>query len=76
MGDGKSPNHVIETTSFQREDSMNHGLHLNSLGKKKLTLLIAKILGDKNVSGTSTIPVITSAGASPFISLRQKHKSA
>jgi len=46
MGDGKSPNHVIETTSFQREDSMNHGLHLNSLGKKKLTLLIAKCLVD------------------------------
>jgi hypothetical protein len=29
---------------------MNHGLHWNSLGKKKLTLLTVKCLGDKNAS--------------------------
>lgn len=54
--------HITETTPFQREDC-----HLNLLGKKKLTLLIAKSLGDKNVSGTSSIPVITSGRASPFL---------
>jgi len=53
--------HVIETTSFQRADFKNHGLHLHSQGKKKLTLLIAKSLGDENVSGTSSISVITNA---------------
>ena len=47
MGGGKFHNHVTETTSFQREDLMNYGLHQNSLGKTKLTLLIAKCLGDK-----------------------------
>jgi len=47
MVGGNSHHHVIEIPSFQREDFMNHGLHLNSLGKKKLTLLIAKCLGDK-----------------------------
>ena len=46
-GGGKSHNHVIETTSFQRVDFMNHGLHINSLGQKKLILLTAKCLGDK-----------------------------
>jgi len=43
-----------------------HGLHLNSRGKKKITFLTAKSLGDKNVSDASSIPAITSAGASPF----------
>jgi hypothetical protein len=47
MVGGKSLYHVIEIPSFQREDFMNHGLYLNSLGKKKLTLLIDKCLGDK-----------------------------
>jgi hypothetical protein len=39
--------HVIETTLFQRDDFKSHGLHLYSRGKKKLTLLIAKSLGDE-----------------------------
>jgi hypothetical protein len=30
-----------------------YGLHLNSSGKKKLTLLLAKSLNNKNVSGTT-----------------------
>ena len=47
MGGGKSHNHVTETTSFQGEDLMNHDHHQNSLGKKKLILLIVKCLGDK-----------------------------
>jgi hypothetical protein len=42
--------------------------------KKKLTLLTAKSLGDKNETGTSSIPVITSATASPFFSLKAKAK--
>jgi len=62
LGCDKSHIHVIETTSFQREDC-----HLNSQGKKRLILLTAKSLGDKNVSGTSSIPVITSGRASPFL---------
>jgi len=37
LGCGKSHIHVIETTSFQREDC-----HLNLHGKKTLTLPIAK----------------------------------
>jgi hypothetical protein len=47
MVGGKSLNYVTEIPSFQREDFMNHSLHLNSLGKKRLTLLIAKCLGNK-----------------------------
>jgi hypothetical protein len=35
--------------------------------KKKLTPPTAKNLGDKNVSGTDSIPDITSATASPFL---------
>jgi hypothetical protein len=62
LGCGKSHIHVIETTSFQREDC-----HLNLHGKKKLTLLITNSLDDKNVSGTSSIPVITSGKASPSL---------
>jgi hypothetical protein len=64
MGGGKCHNHVTETTSFQREDLMNHGLHQNLLGKTKL-ILIAKCLGDK-LSFTSSMTVITSAKASPY----------
>jgi hypothetical protein len=44
-----------------------HGLHLNSRGKKKHTLLTAKSSSDKNETGTGSIPVITSATASPFL---------
>jgi len=46
---------------------MTCGLHLSSQGKKKLTLLTANSLGDKNVSGTSSIPVFTSARAPYFL---------
>jgi len=35
--------------------------------KKKLTLLIAKSLGDKNVSDTSIIPVIPVQNVSPYL---------
>jgi hypothetical protein len=48
------------------DNEQTRGLHLNSRAKKKLTLLIAKSLGDYNVSGTSSIPVIISARASPL----------
>lgn len=73
---GKSRVHVIEITSFKREDFMTHGLHLNSWGEKKLTLLTAKTVGDKNVSCTSSIPVITNETASPVLVSKQKHKGA
>jgi hypothetical protein len=62
LGCGKSHTHVTETTSFQREDC-----HLNSQVKKKLTLLTAKNLGDKNLSHTCSNPVTTSQRASPFL---------
>ena len=51
---------------------MTHGLHLTSQGKKKLTLFTAKSSGDKNVSDTSSIPVITSASASSFFGSEAK----
>ena len=76
LGSGNSHIRVIEITSFQTEDFMNHGLHLNSWVKKKLTLLIAKSVGDKNVSCTNSIPVITSETASPVLVSKQKHKGA
>jgi hypothetical protein len=37
---------------------------LHSQGKKKVALLIGKSSGDKNLSGTSSIPVITSTRVS------------
>jgi len=37
-----------------------------------MTLLITKSLGNYNVSGTSSIPVITRATASPYFSLKAK----
>lgn len=37
-----------------------------------MTLLITKSLGNYNVSGTSSIPVITSATDFPFLSLKAK----
>jgi hypothetical protein len=74
-GCGKCHSRVIETTSFQREVFTTHGLHINSRGKKKLTLLTAKNSGDKNVSGTSSIPVIPvqpPPPPSPIFSLKAK----
>ena len=41
---GKSHICVTETTSFQREDLMTHGLHRNSHGKKKLLLLRVQLI--------------------------------
>jgi hypothetical protein len=67
FGCGKCHIRVIETTSFQREELTTHSLHINSRGKKKLTLLIAKSLGDKNVSDTSIIPVIPVQKVSPYL---------
>ena len=67
LGRGKSHIHVTDNISFQIEFK-THGLQLNSRGKK-LTLLIAKSLGENNVSGISSIPVITSERSSPFFIL-------
>jgi len=52
--------------SFQT-DFTTHAMHPNSRSKK-LTLLIAKSLGDK-VSGIRSIPVITSERSSHLFSL-------
>jgi hypothetical protein len=41
---GKSNICVTETTSFQREELMTHGMHLNSQGKKKLLLLRVQVI--------------------------------
>jgi hypothetical protein len=49
---------------FQMEFT-THGLHINSRGK--ITLLIAKRLGDNDVSAISCIPVITSEISFLFI---------
>jgi len=41
---------LLLLTSFLREECMTHGLHLNSWGRRKLTLLTAKSLYDNQVS--------------------------
>jgi hypothetical protein len=67
MGRGASHIGVTDTNCIVREDYTTHGLYLNSRGKMKLTLLIARSLGGDHVSGISSIPVITHATASPFL---------
>ena len=54
-------------------DFMTHVLHRN-WGKKKLTLLTGTSLGNKNETGTGSIPFVISATASPFFSLKAKAK--
>jgi hypothetical protein len=58
---------VIDTASLVRDDYTTHGLHLNSLGKRRLTHLIAERISGGHVSSVSSIPVITHARASPFL---------
>jgi hypothetical protein len=67
LGQGMSHVGVIDTLTFRREEFTNHGLHLNSRGKRRLTLLIADGLNGGHVSGISSIPGITHARASPFL---------
>jgi hypothetical protein len=67
MGRGTSHIGVIDTNCIVRDEYTTYGLHLNSQGKRKLTLLIARSLGRDHVSGISSIPVITHARASPFL---------
>jgi hypothetical protein len=50
-----------------REEDATRGLSLNSQGKRELTILIAKRLGDGHVLGISSIPIITHARPSPFL---------
>jgi hypothetical protein len=59
MGRGASHIGVIDTNCIVRKEYTTHGQHLNSRGKRKLTLLIAGSLGGDHVSGISSIPVIT-----------------
>ena len=67
LGCGKSHIGLIDTSSFLREDFTTHGLHLNSQRKRRLSFLTAKRLGDDNVPGISSIPIISNARASPFL---------
>jgi hypothetical protein len=67
MWHGTSHIGVTDTTFIVWEEYTTHGLHLNSRGKKKLTLLTAKRINDDHLSSTSSIPVITHARASPFL---------
>jgi hypothetical protein len=67
MGCGASHISVIDTNCIVREEYTTNGLHLNSRGKGKLTLLIARSMGGDHVSGISSIPVIIHARASPFL---------
>jgi hypothetical protein len=66
MGLGTSHIGVTDTASIVREEYTTRGLHLNSRGKKKLMLLIAKRIDDDHLSSRSSIPVITCAKASSF----------
>ena len=73
LGQGLSHDGVIDTLTFRTEEFTTHGRHLNSRGKRRLTLLIADGLNGGHVSGVSSIPVITHARASPFLDQRHKH---
>jgi hypothetical protein len=67
LGHGMSHLDVIETLTIGREEYTAHGLHLNSIGKKKFTFLIANKLDGGPMSGVSSISVIIRATASPFL---------
>jgi hypothetical protein len=67
LGHGMSHVGVVDTTIIGRDQCTVHGLHLNSRGKKKLTLIIADRLDGGHVLGVSCIPVITHVRASPFL---------
>jgi hypothetical protein len=58
---------VTDTTTIVSEEYKPWPAPKNWRGKRKLTLLIARKLGDDHVSGISSIPVITHARASPFL---------
>jgi len=49
LGHGKSHIHVIDVTSFQRDEFVTHVVHINSRNQRKLTLLIPKSLDDNSV---------------------------
>jgi len=59
---------VIDTGTVVREEYTTHGLHLNSRGNMRLTYRIVESIHCGQVpSRNSSIPVITQAGASPFL---------
>jgi hypothetical protein len=58
---------VIDTASLVRDDYTANGLHLNSLGKRRLMHLIAQRISGGHVSSVSSIPVITHARALPSL---------
>jgi hypothetical protein len=57
---------VIDKASIVRDDYITHGLHLNSLGKRRMKHLIAERISGGHVPSVSGIPVITHARASLF----------
>lgn len=57
---------VIEVDSIKRDDYSSHGLHLNSRGKKKLSLLIANRIKGRIPVITNIIPTVHHR-ASPFL---------
>jgi hypothetical protein len=58
-----------DTDTIVREEDTTHGLHLNSRGKMRLTRLSAEsICGGHVPNLDSSIPVITHARTSPFLS--------
>jgi hypothetical protein len=63
---------VIDTSSIAREDYTTHGLHLSYQGKNSFMQLIAERVFSHNVSGISSIPVITHASASLSFTLNSK----
>jgi hypothetical protein len=66
MRHGMSHIGVTDTSSIARQDCTKRGLHLNSRGKKRLLDLTAERVSG-HLSGISSIPVITHARASPFL---------
>jgi hypothetical protein len=58
MGHDKAHIGITDVTYFVRDDYTTHGLHLNSLGKRRLMHLIAERISGGHVSSVSSIPVI------------------
>jgi hypothetical protein len=69
MGHDMAHTRVNDAASFVRDNYTTHGLHLNSEGKRRLTHLTVERTGGGHVSN---IPVVTSATASTFFSLKSK----
>jgi hypothetical protein len=68
MGCDMSHTDVIDTGTLVTEEYITHDVHVNYRGKMRLTYLIAESICSGYVQNVnSRIPVITHAGASPFL---------